>query len=353
MHVEELRNESEWEDFAKNIPEATFYHTIKWKKIIEKSFGFVPAYFTVKDQGEVAGICPGFITAPWLLRTYNSLPNSDYGGPLFNNAHLVKGRTCLRDFLAEYCSENQISHAKLCFLGDVPKQFSDVPFTYTDRSKGIVEIDLKATPSEFIWTNLLSKKIRQITRHFEKDSFRLEEIRSKSGLKEFYSLYDTNMRHIHAPAYSYSHFENMWNMLPSQEFRVWLIRGNQNIGGSACFVHGERLYLVYAGINRKLDLRRYNVMPYLCWNLIRWAEEHGLRYVSMGSTPSDPTNTYHHLKMRFGAKFLQQDTALVPFDYSARTLLTVRSKAVSGWKAVRGLLPSNFRILLEHRLYQL
>jgi hypothetical protein len=90
MHVEELRNESEWEDFAKNIPEATFYHTIKWKKIIEKSFGFVPAYFTVKDQGEVAGICPGFITAPWLLRTYNSLPNSDYGGPLFKNAHLAR-----------------------------------------------------------------------------------------------------------------------------------------------------------------------------------------------------------------------------------------------------------------------
>jgi hypothetical protein len=43
MHIEESRNEREWEDFVHTSPEAAFYHTRKSKKIIEESFGFMPA----------------------------------------------------------------------------------------------------------------------------------------------------------------------------------------------------------------------------------------------------------------------------------------------------------------------
>ncbi len=32
-----------WEDFVHTSPEAAFYHTRKSKKIIEESFGFMPA----------------------------------------------------------------------------------------------------------------------------------------------------------------------------------------------------------------------------------------------------------------------------------------------------------------------
>lgn len=81
MHVEELRNAREWEDSVHASPKATFYYTTKWKKIIKESFGFMPAYLVIRDQEEVAGVCPGFVTAPFGFRIYTSLPNSDYGGP--------------------------------------------------------------------------------------------------------------------------------------------------------------------------------------------------------------------------------------------------------------------------------
>jgi len=353
MYVEELRNESEWEDFIETIPEATFYHTIEWKKIIEKSFGFVPAYLTIKDQGEIAGVCPGFVTTPLGFRIFTSLPNSDYGGPLFSKAHLARGMTFLRNFLTGYCSENGISHSKLCLLGDSPKQFLEMPFTHIDRSKGIVEIDLKATPPEFIWSKLLSGEVRRRIKRFENDGFRLEQIRSRSELEEFYCLYRSNMRYIHAPEYSYRFFENIWSKMSSGEFRVWLVNGRLSLGGTACFVYRKRLYLVYVGINRKLDLSRYNVTPYMCWSLTKWADEQGLRYVSMGSTPANPQDSHYRLKIRFGAKFIQQNTVLIPYTYNAKTLFAVRNSVVSSWKAVRSILPTNFKTSLERRLFQL
>lgn len=353
MQAEELKNDKEWEDFVQTIPEATFYHTIKWKRIIEKSFHIPPAYLILRDRGKIVGVCPGFVTTLWGLKIYSSLPNSDYGGPLFDSTYSNGATRFLRDSLKRYCSEKEISYAKLCFLGSVPEQFSDMPFTRIDRGKGIAEIDLKDTPSDIIWKKILSKKDRNKIRRFEKDDFRFEEVKSKSGLKEFYSLYHSNMMHIRASAYPYSFFESLWDMLPSEEFRVWLVTGERSLGGIGCFTYQQRLYVTYAAINRTLNLSKYALIPYMLWNLIRWSEEHGLRYSSMGSTPSDPANSYYHQKLGFGAKFLQQETVLIPFSYSAKALLIARKKATSTWKTARDFLPTNFKTLLERRLFEL
>ena len=354
LRVEELKNDREWEDFVQTIPEATFYHTIKWKNIIEKSFRFVPAYLTIKDREEIVGVCPGFVTAPSRFRIYSSLPHSDYGGSLFKSAYSARGASFLLNFLTKYCSAMKISYAKLCFLCNVPKQFSNVPFTRIDRSKGIPETDLKTTSSEFIW-KALPRIVRRKIRHIEKEGFKFEEINSKSGLKEFYSLYRSNMRYIRASAYPYEFFENLWDTLPSEELKGWLLTGNRILGGSLSFVYRQTLYSTFIGINRKTTSNQHNlsVVPYFIWNRIKWAEENGLRYVSMGSTPSDPTHFYYRQKMQFGAKFFQQEIALIPFNYNAKALLKIREKAIPAWKNIRNLLPTNVKTLLEDRLFQL
>jgi hypothetical protein len=352
MYVEELRNEEEWQDFVQTIPTATFYHTLEWKRVIQRTFGFVPAYLTVRDQGRIVGVCPGFITAVGRLRIYASLPNSDYGGPIFNSDYLMEGIRPLRDFLRGYCVDKEISYVKICFQGNVPGPFLEMPFTFIDRGKGIAETDLKATPSEVVWQEMKGGA-RQKIRRFEREGFKVEEVSSSSGLKEFYSLYHDNMMHVRAPAYPYRFFQNMWNVIPSDEFHVWLVDGKSVLGGAACFVFGKTVYLVYIGINRELSLTRHPVMPYLCWNFIKWAEERGFRYVSMGSTPSDPTHFYYDQKSQFGAKFLRQETASVPFSCDARALMLMRGKAVSAWRIVRGFLPTNVKTSLERRLFLL
>jgi len=349
MYVEELRDEKEWQDFVKAMPTATFYHTLEWKRVIQGTFGFVPAYLTVRDQRRIVGVCPGFITAVGRFRIYASLPNSDYGGPIFNNDYLIEGIRSLRDFLIGYCLDNEISYVKICFQGSVPGPFLGMPSTFVDRSKGIAETDLKATPPEFVWQEMKGW-VRQKIRRFEKDGFKVEEISSSSGLKEFYSLYCDNMKHVRAPAYPYQFFQNMRSMIPSDEFRVWLVQGKSVLGGTASFFFGKTVYLVYIGIDRELSLARHPVMPYLCWNIIRWAEEHGFRYVSMGSTPSDPTHFYYSQKSHFGAQFLCQETASVPLTRDARALMLMRGKAVSAWRIVRGFLPTNVKTSLERRL---
>jgi hypothetical protein len=352
MYIEELKNESEWEDFLRSIPEATFYHTINWKNILEKSFGYTPAYLTIRDEGEIVGICPGFVTTPWSFRIYTSLPHSDYGGPLFSNSHSAKGAILLRELLAKYCAEKGVSYAKINFSGSAPVQFREAPFTYADRSRVIAEIDLKSTQPESVW-KALPRTMRQGIGHFEKDGYNLEEVNSEFGLKEFYSLYYSNMMHIGVVPYPYRFFETIWNTLSSREFRMWLIKGKQNLGGIGCFVYGQRLYMTYAAINREFSLSRYPIMPYIFWNVSKWCREHDIRHCSLGSTPADSARFYYRQKLMFGAKFLQQETILVPFNCLSKGLFIIRKEAISAWKTLRDLLPTNLKAFLDSRLFQL
>ena len=58
MFVRELENTREWEDFLKVTPGGTFYHSIKWKNVIERSFSHPTVYLVVKDEnGRLVGIC--------------------------------------------------------------------------------------------------------------------------------------------------------------------------------------------------------------------------------------------------------------------------------------------------------
>ena len=70
MYVEELKDKREWETFLKASSEGTFFHSLKWKEVIEKSFDYSPLYLTVRDpDGRIVGICPGFFVDSMRIRT--------------------------------------------------------------------------------------------------------------------------------------------------------------------------------------------------------------------------------------------------------------------------------------------
>jgi len=62
MFVEELKDKTEWKTFLQSSPEATFFHSLKWKEVIQKSFPHSALYLTIRDvNGMIVGVCPGFI----------------------------------------------------------------------------------------------------------------------------------------------------------------------------------------------------------------------------------------------------------------------------------------------------
>lgn len=355
MFVEELKNTKEWEDFLKATPGATFYHSIKWKNVIEKSFSHPTVYLVVRDENRrLVGICPTIISTSGHLRILDSLPHSDFGGPVIEKRYIEEASLSLLRFIEEFSREKGISCAKICFLKDGSEHFFKSSRCYVDNNKGVVELDLEAKPSDFIWNKIFRKQHRKKIRRFERDGFHVTEASTKTDLAKFLTLYHSNMKHIGAPVFPLKFFENVWDLLYPENFNILLVEKRKTVGGLAFFKYGERIYLSYLGMDRDSLSSRYSMAPFLYWNSIKWAEDNGFRYVCFGSTPAYPKSTHemanYSQKVIFGASFLQQETVFVPFDFYAFAFLLFGSKAISAWKAVRNVLPAKLQRSMESRL---
>ena len=72
-----------WEDFVASQSQATNYHQVGWKTIIERSFGHQTRYLMAMNDGVVVGILALAILKSRLFgRSMVSLPFLNYGGLL-------------------------------------------------------------------------------------------------------------------------------------------------------------------------------------------------------------------------------------------------------------------------------
>jgi hypothetical protein len=354
MYVEILKNNGEWNEFLKHSPNGTFFHSLEWREVIKRSFPYRDLYVTTKNsEGKIVGICPGFIKKEMHVRIYDSLPHSDYGGPVIESCYMKRASAFLRGFLESFCYRNNVAYGKICIMDETLERLFQSPLVHIDSSVGVIEVDLKATPSNLIWNKVFDYTQRRKIRVLERDSFRSEMAESMSDLTDFYRLYCSNMQYIGVPPRSYGFMQEMWRVLYPKNIRIWLVGKEKRIGGIVVFKHMQSTYAVYAGINRDKRYSRYSIIPYLLWREIRQAEEEGYRYVSLGTTTSDPNSPYHLQKLGFGGRFRQQRVVRYPFTPIGRLLTRTRSRTVSIWRNVKNFLPRGKSQLLEKRLSRL
>ena len=79
LRIQELNNVNinVWDDFNQRMDEGTFYHTTKWKRILEL-LGYSSYYYLIFDGDEPVAICPFFEFNIKGFKGITSLPDSDY-----------------------------------------------------------------------------------------------------------------------------------------------------------------------------------------------------------------------------------------------------------------------------------
>jgi len=349
MFVEELKNSTEWGDFLETAVERTFFHSLKWKEVIEKSFSHQAVYLTIRNtNGKVVGICPGFVLKSGPFRIYASMPHSDFGGPVIDQSCAFEASSSLNLFFKRYCSEKGISYAKISFTSDKISRFFKSPLSYVDTSTGTMEINLETTPAKYIWEKVFRKNQRKKFRGYERKGLHVWHANTRSDLRKFYDLYCCNMNYIHVRPHSFSFFENMWKLLFPEIFSILFVEKEKTIGGLAYFKYGGGIYGTYAAIDRnRRDIRRYSVQPYVSWKLIKWAEENGFRHFSLGATSSNPIEEHHIQKLSVGCSFAQHERIFIPFSYNSQVFLLGLKWIASTWRNMKGILPTGFQNVIR------
>ncbi|MFH1673414.1 MAG: GNAT family N-acetyltransferase [Pseudomonadota bacterium] len=346
MLVERLSNDEEWERFVADSSGGTFFHTLKWKKILEEAFSLEAEYLAIRDEaGKLAGVCPFAVTSKLrLFRILDSLPESDFGGPLTVEPETPAVLKALNDYLPEVCREKNITYAKIrCPSETTGRHFNTRGMT-TDTASGSMNLNLEQHPSDFIWDEVFTQKDGQRTyiRRFEKDGFRNIEAQSIKDLDTFYELYYRNMNYIGGAVHPYSFFRKLWDELHPEHFNIILTVGNGRcIGGEGFFLYRPRktVYQTFIGLDRNVETQ-YRTYFYLSWGLLKWCEANGFKTVSFGGTPADPKSANYSQKSKFGANFNQDYVVCLPFK---RSRFLVREATLKLGRLIQKRLPPALR----------
>lgn len=245
MIVEPLSDENEWEKFVATSPKGTFFHTLKWKRVLENSFHYESLYLVIRDpNGELIGICPFFITKElWPFTVLDSLPLSDLGGPLIKEEYRKEAAYLLKDYFKELSTDKGITYAKMRISDNELCECLKTKTSRVDTSSGTMSLDLKEKPMDFIWNKIFTKKSgqRRLIRRFEQDGFQSREAESVEDVNKFYTLYYKNLNRSGTVSYPFKYFKNVWDLLYPANFNIVLIEKEEKcIGASAFFIYKEK-----------------------------------------------------------------------------------------------------------------
>ena len=287
IHVDESRDLSRWEDFVASHSQATNYHQIGWKTVIEKSFGHSTRYLMAMNDGEVAGILPLAILKSRLFgRSVVSLPFLNYGGLLAGDTEAEKELVSAASQFAidEGSASVELRHCVAHGLGLVPKQH-----------KVSMLLPL-ASDTDTQWKQL-DAKVRNQIRKAGKSGL-TAQIGGKELLDDFYAMFARNMRDLGTPVYGRVFFETILNVFPLQT-RIFVVKSQEiPVAAGLSSIFNEAMEIPWAGSLIEYRSLCPNMLMY--WEAIQFGIQQGMKIFDFGrSTPGEGT---YRFKTQWGAK---------------------------------------------------
>jgi len=339
MIVEPLCDENEWNEFVAASPKGTFFHTLKWRDVLEKSFPYESSYLCIRDSDDrLVGVCPFFITKKlWPFKVLDSLPESDLGGPLFIEEFKKNAAYTLNKYLSKLSVTEGITYTKMRLSDRDLCEYLKTTVSRVDCSSGTMVLDLEEKPIDTIWNEVFEHKQRKYINRFERDGFNTNSGTDITGLEKFYTLYRHNWKNSGYPS-NFLFFENMFNLLYPKHFSITLIEiDGKCIAAGMNFNYEEKetVYMTGVALDKEMS-SRYKIYYKLRWETIKSAYDNGYRYISLGPTPLDSSEAHHQIKSKFGAKLNQDYNLYVPHN---EKMFFMRDSVINIGRKAKKILP--------------
>lgn len=263
--------------------DATFYHRIGWKRIIEKSFGHSTYYLMASEGPIIVGVLPIVHLKSMLFGSIMcSMPFLNFGGICANNSEakstlLSKAKDLLQEHRADYL---ELRHFNQTGSG-LPCKTNKISMT----------VALNHDP-EVLWNKFATKHRTTIRRAAKNE---LEIIRGKGDiLTEFFTLLNHGWKELGTPLYSRSFFENILETFPdSIEIYLVLHKGTPVAGAFNGLFNGT-VEGMWASSPRSYVKLQANYFLY--WEMVRQACIDGHKSFHLGRSSADSGAAFYKEK---------------------------------------------------------
>ena len=287
LEITTTASERAWDRFVHMHPDASGYHTWKWRRVFEEAFGHDTVYLSAHQDGEIVGVLPLVVfRSPLFGRFGVSLPFVNYGGVCARDVAVARA---LAEAAVRIAAERRLSHIE---LRHTTRQRPDLP---ARQHKVGMYLALERDAGR-AWEGL-DRKVRNQVRKAEKSGCTAEDGGAEL-LGDFYRVFAHNMRDLGTPVYGRRFFDEVLRAFPG-DTRVFVVRvAGEPVAASITVGWRDRLEVPWASSLREYRSQCPNNLLY--WRIIEHATESGCRSLDFGrSTPNEGT---YHFKAQWGAR---------------------------------------------------
>lgn len=262
------RDANEWERFVARSPDATFFHKIGWREIIEDVFEHRTHYIMAERHGDITGIMPlAEIRSRIFGHALISIPFAVYGGPAANDVASSEALISEAERLAARLGVDYLEvRGNKSHCSAWPRQ--DLYVTFRKAITPDVEANMLAIP----------RKQRAMVRKGMKSLLRSE---IDNSLDRFYSLYTDNVHRHGTPPFSRRYFVRLKQVFEDSCEVLTVVDGaGRPVSGVLSFYFRDEVLPYYAGDTA--DARALAANDFKYWELMRHACQRGVRIFDFG-----------------------------------------------------------------------
>lgn len=278
-----LSCETDWNGFIESSPAATVFHSLGWKRTLERTFGYRPRYQLAYDDGELVGVVPGF-EVPTLIGTTVTMPFGEYGFPLADEPKPVLStlvdatRTFETRILKEAHWTGTVGYGELGYGG---------------VETGICLRLGVERPYESVWEDAFTSGGRRNVRRAREHDL---VVREAEGFEAYYRLYLETMRRLGSPPFPAEFFTTLREELGSRVSVLLAEHEGRPVAGLLAFSWGETR-LIWGNVSTH-DAWKAKPNDLLYAETIRRACESDESVVDFGRNERE--SGVHEFKSQFG-----------------------------------------------------
>jgi FemAB-related protein (PEP-CTERM system-associated) len=261
--------QSRWDTYVSTRPDATLFHTIAWKRVVEREFHCSSRYLLAEEDGEIRGVLPLFLFANRVVgRTLISTPFAVYGGVCASDS---RSRDALLRAACELAREEKVEYLELrqrdvCgFPGLVAKQL-------------YVSFD-QELPADH---DVLLKGLPRDTRYMIRKGVK-SELQSTDGQDQFdifYNLYAVSVRNLGTPVFSQRFFRVLQEEFGDRVETMVVWRRKEPLAAVLSFTYRDCILPYYGGSTAAA--RQFAANNYMYYELMKSAIDRGFRHFDFG-----------------------------------------------------------------------
>ena len=257
-----------WDAYVARCANATFFHRIGWRAILEEEFRHRPHYLIAERGETIVGVLPAAEVKSRLFgHALVSLPFCVYGGPAFDDAETAKALLAAAEALGR---ELRVEYVEL----RNPMPLSD------DWARQDLYVTFRKTLVPNAEANLLAvpRKQRAMVRKGAKHGL-VSTI--DADTRRFFALYADNVHRHGTPPFSRRYFERLFDTFGADcEVLTVVDARGAPVSSVLSFYFRDGVLPYYAGDS--VDARDLAANDFKYWELMRRACERGLKTFDYG-----------------------------------------------------------------------